>query len=280
MVRNLLKADFPVTVWNRSRPGIEECLSAGASEAGSPREVAEASDIVITMVTDSPDVEQVALGPGGILEAARTGLVHIDMSTISPEVTREVARKLASKGAAMLDAPVSGGDKGAIEGTLSIMVGGEADVFQRCLPVFQAMGKRITHQGPHGSGQACKLCNQIVVALNLLAVSECMVFAQKQGLNLGKMLEAVGGGAASSWGLVNLGPRMAQRDFAPGFMVKLQQKDLRLALEAAAQGTLPLPGTALTHQLFRVVEALGGGDLGTQALVTALEQMGQLEVKG
>lgn len=280
MVKNLLKSGFPVTVWNRSRPGIDECVAAGASEAGSPSEVASRSEVVITMVTDSPDVEQVVLGEGGVIEGVRPGAVVIDMSTISPQVTRGIAERLREKGVRMLDAPVSGGDKGAIEGTLSIMVGGDASTFEECLPIFQAMGKRITHLGPNGAGQTCKLCNQIVGAINLLAVSECLVFAQRQGIDLEKMLEAVGGGAAHSWGLVNLGPKMAKRDFAPGFMVKLQQKDLRLALEAAAQGNLPLPGTALAHQLFRAVEASGGGDLGTQALVLALEKLGEVKVGG
>jgi 3-hydroxyisobutyrate dehydrogenase len=180
----------------------------------------------------------------------------------------------------MLDAPVSGGEKGAIEGTLSIMVGGEREAFERALPVFEAMGKKIVHVGPSGMGQTVKLCNQIAGALNLLAMAEALVFGASMGVDLEKMVDAVGAGAASSWAIVNLAPKVLQRDFSPGFMVKLQQKDLRLALEAAAEENLPLPGTALVNQLFRAVEADGQGDLGTQAIVLALEKLSRVKVGG
>ena len=279
MAMNLLKAGFDVTVWNRTAARAEELAAEGARVAGSPREVAEASEVIITIVTDSPDVEAVILGEDGVIHGAKPGSIVIDMSTISPDVTREIARQLKEREIEMLDAPVSGGDKGAIEGTLSIMVGGEADVFERALPVFRAMGKTFTHVGSNGAGQTVKLCNQITGAINLLAVSEALVFAAKSGVDLKKMLQAVGGGAASSWMVQNLGPRMVNGDFEPGFMVRLQQKDLRLALEDARRMNLPLPATALVNQLFMAVEAAGQGDRGTQALVTVLERLAEVEAR-
>jgi 2-hydroxy-3-oxopropionate reductase len=279
MAKNLLKAGYALSVWDRVRPGIDELVGAGAEAGSCARDVAERSDVVITMVTDSPDVEQVALGPDGIIEAARPGLVMIDMSTISPEVTRLVAARLAESGAAMLDAPVSGGDQGAIAGTLSIMVGGEKETFERCKPIFEAMGRNIVYCGPNGAGQTVKLCNQIVVALNNLAMCEALVFAAKQGIAPGTMLQAVTAGAGASWALSNLAPRIVGRDFRPGFKVAHQQKDLRLALEAADRATLPLPGTALVHHLFSAVEAEGLGEEGTQSLVKALEELGKVTVR-
>ena len=279
MARNLMTAGYSLTVWNRSQPGIEELAREGASPASSPQEVARQSDVVITMVTDSPDVEEVALGPNGIIEGARPGLVHIDMSTISPTVTRRIASRLAERGIEMLDAPVSGGDTGARAGTLSIMVGGNEETFGRCRPVFAVLGRTIVHCGPNGAGQTVKLCNQIVVALNNLAMCEALVFAAKAGVDSRRMLEAVGAGAASSWALLNLAPRILDRDFRPGFKVTHQQKDLRLALEAAGQQASPLPGTSLAHQLFAAVEAEGLGAEGTQALVIALEKLAGVEVR-
>jgi len=278
MARNLLKAGYHLTVWNRSQPGIDELAREGASPAASPEDVAHQSDIVITMVTDSADVEQVALGPGGIIEGGRPGLVHVDMSTISPAVTRRIASSLAEKGIEMLDAPVSGGETGAQAGTLSIMVGGKEETLQRCRPVLEALGRTIVHCGPSGAGQTVKLCNQIVVALNNLAMCEALVFAAKAGVDTRRMLEAVGAGAASSWALLNLAPRILDRDFRPGFKVAHQQKDLRLALEAAEQQAVPLPGTSLVHQLFAAVEAEGLSAEGTQALVKALEKLAGAEV--
>jgi 3-hydroxyisobutyrate dehydrogenase len=279
MARNLLKAGFSLTVWNRSRPGIDELVAEGAAEASGPREVAERSDVVITMVSDSPDVEQVALGPGGIIEGARPGLVMVDMSTISPDVTRRIAARLAEKGVEMLDAPVSGGDKGAIAGTLSIMVGGSEATLERCRPVLEAMGQTITYCGPSGAGQTVKLCNQIVGGLNNLAMCEALVFAAKAGVNLRTMIEAVSGGACTSWAIQNLAPKVVERDFAPGFKVAHQQKDLRLALDEADDRSLPLPGTSLVHQLFAAVEADGLGGEGIQSLVKALEKLAGVTVE-
>jgi 3-hydroxyisobutyrate dehydrogenase len=279
MARNLLKAGYPLTVWNRSQPGIEELIRDGASPGSSPEDVARHSDVIITIVTDSPDVEKVALGPKGIIEGGRSGLVHIDMSTISPAVTRRIASRLAEKGIEMLDAPVSGGDTGAQAGTLSIMVGGKEETFQRCRPIFEVLGRTVVHCGPSGAGQTVKLCNQIVVALNNLAMCEALVFATKAGVDTQRMLEAVGAGAASSWALLNLAPRILARDFRPGFKVAHQQKDLRLALETAEQEAIPLPGTSLVHQLFAAVEAEGLSAEGTQALVKALEKLAGAEVR-
>jgi 3-hydroxyisobutyrate dehydrogenase len=279
MARNLLKAGYPLTVWNRSQPAIEELVGDGASPGSSPENVAHQSDVIITIVTDSPDVEKVALGPKGIIEGGRPGLVHVDMSTISPAVTRRIASRLAEKGVEMLDAPVSGGDTGAQAGTLSIMVGGKEETFQRCRPIFEVLGRTIVHCGPNGAGQTVKLCNQIVVALNNLAMCEALVFATKAGVDTRRMLEALGAGAASSWALLNLAPRVLARDFRPGFKVAHQQKDLRLALETAEQQAVPLPGTSLVHQLFAAIEAEGLGAEGTQALVKALEKLASVEVR-
>ncbi|MBO2521633.1 MAG: 2-hydroxy-3-oxopropionate reductase [Firmicutes bacterium] len=278
MARNLLRAGYSLTVYNRSRGPVDELAAEGAAPAGSPAELAAESDVIITIVTDSPDVEEVIAGERGVIHGARPGSAVIDMSTISPKVARELAARLAQKGVAMLDAPVSGGDKGAREGTLSIMVGGDREVFESCLPVLEAMGKTIVHVGENGMGQTVKLCNQIICSLNLLAVAEGLAFAAKAGADLEKVLQVVTRGAAGSWMLENLGPKMVAGDYAPGFMVKLQQKDLRLALEAAAEAGMPLPGTALVQQLFRHVEAKGFGSEGTQALVKALEALGDVRV--
>ena len=278
MARNLLAAGYPLTVWNRSRPGIDELVGQGAAEGAGPKDVAERSDVVITMVSDSPDVEGVALGPGGIIESGRAGLAHVDMSTISPAVTRRIAARLREAGVEMLDAPVSGGEPGAINATLSIMVGGPEATFERCRPIFEAMGRTIVHCGPSGSGQTVKLCNQIAGAVNNLAMCEALLFAAGMGVDPRKMLEAVSAGAATSWAIQNLAPKVLARDFRPGFKVAHQQKDLRLALEAADEQHLPLPGVALAHQLFAALEAEGLGGEGVQALAKTLEKLAGVQV--
>jgi 3-hydroxyisobutyrate dehydrogenase len=280
MCKNLIEAGFPLTVWNRSRPGIDTVVGYGAAAAGSPREVAERSEIIITMVTDSPDVRQVILGEQGVIHGVKRDAVVIDMSTISPAVTREIAAALKMKAVHMLDAPVSGGEKGAVDGTLSIMVGGEESIFQRCLPVLQAMGKTIVSVGPTGSGQVVKLCNQVAGAIHLQSMCETLALAVRAGVDPHRMLEAVTAGAAGSWMLSNLAPRILRGDLNPGFMVKLQQKDLRLIMETADDLHLPLPATGLVNQLFRAVEADGHGDLGTQALITVMEKLANLRVTG
>lgn len=278
MAKNLLKAGFSVSAYNRSEGPRAELDAAGAQIVTTPADAARGAEIVITMVNDSPDVEAVILGADGVIEGAAPGTIVIDMSTISPAVTRDIGAVLAEKGVRMIDAPVSGGDTGAIAGTLSIMAGGDAADLERARPVLEAMGKRIVHCGPLGAGQTVKLCNQITVSVTNLAVCEALVFAGKNGVDPAKMIEALSAGAAGSWQLSNLGPKMIRRDFAPGFKVKLQRKDLRLALETAGQTAAALPALALVSQLFAAADAAGLAEEGTQALLKALEGLNGLTV--
>ncbi|MEO8456987.1 MAG: NAD(P)-dependent oxidoreductase [Chloroflexota bacterium] len=280
MALNLLRAGYPLAVWNRSAPGIAALVEEGATSAGNARGVAERSDVVITMVGYAEDVEHVALGPGGIAEGAHPGLIHIDMSTIAPDVTRRIAAKLSRKGVEMLDAPVSGGEPGAIGGTLSIMAGGNEATFAQCLPLFEAMGKKIVYCGPSGSGQVVKLCNQVIVGLNNLAVCEALLLCVRSGVDPRAMLDAVGAGAASSWAVYNLAPKMLDRDFRAGFKVEHQLKDLRYAITTAGETSTPLPGTMLVHELFAILERDGIGGEGTQALIKALEGLAGTTVEG
>jgi 3-hydroxyisobutyrate dehydrogenase len=282
MARNLLRAGFDLSVATRT-PGKAEKFAAENSSLGqvkaanTPAEVAAASEVIVTMVTDSPDVVAVAQGSDGVFAAAKPGSIIIDMSTISPQITRELAEEAKAKGLFWLDAPVSGGEKGAIEGTLTIMVGGEAESLERARPVLNAMGKRITHFGPAGNGQSAKLCNQIMTAVNLLSVCEALTFGAKAGLDLATLHQALTGGAANSWALEVLGKKMIERDFKPAFMVRLQQKDLRLVLDAANANHTSLPTASLAHQLLAAVEAEGRGDDGTQSLLRIFERLAGLE---
>jgi 3-hydroxyisobutyrate dehydrogenase len=276
MAGHILKAGYPVTVYNRTRSKTRSLEADGAAVAASPREVAANSRMIITMVSDSPDVQEVVAGPEGVLDGIRSGSVVMDMSTISPQVERDLDRQLRAKGCALVDAPVSGGDVGAQNATLAIMAGGDREAFDRAVPIFETMGKTITYCGPVGSGQLTKLCNQILVAVTLMGVSEALVFAGKNGLDQRVMVEAVKGGAAGSWQLSNLAPRVVNRDFAPGFMVDLIQKDLRLVMESGAAAQAALPATSLVNQLFRTSQARGEGLEGTQALVKVLEQLAGL----
>jgi len=282
MARNLLKAGFSLNVATRT-PGKADKFASENSPLGevkavtTPAEVASLSEIIVTMVTDSPDVVAVARGGQGVFAGSKPGSIIIDMSTISPQVTRELAEEARSKGLFWLDAPVSGGEKGAIEGTLTIMVGGDAEALKRARPALDAMGKRITHFGPAGSGQSAKLCNQIMTAVNLMAVCEALTFGAKAGLDLATLHQALTGGAANSWALEVLGKKMIDRDFKPAFMVKLQQKDLRLVLDAAGANHTSLPAASLAHQLLAVVEAEGRGDDGTQSLLRVFEKMAGLK---
>jgi 3-hydroxyisobutyrate dehydrogenase len=279
--RNLIKAGFALTVATRT-PGKAEKFATENASLGAvravetPAEVASMSEIIITMVTDSPDVAAVARGEQGIFAMARPGTIIIDMSTISPQVTRELAAEAKTKGLFWLDAPVSGGEKGAIEGTLTIMVGGEVEALERARPVLEAMGKRITHFGEVGNGQSAKLCNQIMTAVNMLSVCEALTFGAKAGLDLATLHQALTGGAANSWSLEVLGKKMIERDFKPAFMVRLQQKDLRLVLDAASANHTPLPAASLASQMFAAVEAEGRGDDGTQSLVRIFERLAGL----
>ena len=273
MARNLVKAGFPLTVWNRTRAKADALAKDGVRVAATPRELARDVDVLVVMVTNSPDVEAVLFGKDGAIEGARSGQLWIDMSTISPEVERSVAERGATKGVRTLDAPVSGGEIGAIEARLSIMVGGdEADV-ARAMPVFGALGKTIVHVGPHGAGQVVKLANQIAVVLNNLGVSEALVFAAAHGIDLEKTRQVIAGGAGSSWAMQNYAPKILAGDFRPGFMIDLQQKDLRLVLEAAFTKHLALPGAALTHERYSALQRDGGGREGNHALIRAIEQL-------
>lgn len=278
MARNLLKAGFELRVWNRTAARMDELAAEGAVPTGGPAELAAASDIVITCVSDTPDVEAVLLGAGGAIEGLRPGALAIDMSTISPQATKDIAAKLADKGVHMLDAPVSGGSEGAAKGTLSIMVGGDAADLERAMPAFQAMGKTITHVGASGAGQTVKLVNQILVVGNMLAAAEALLFAQAGGVDVQKALAAVVGGAAGSWMLSNRGPQVLNRDWRPGFTIDLQQKDIRLVLSAADQLGVPLPATSLIFQLYRTLQAQGLGAEGNHALIKALEHLAGFEV--
>ncbi len=280
MSRNLVNAGYELKVFNRSdRTIVKEVVKLGATRVSSPKEAAEGSDITITIVTDTPDVQEVILGENGAIEGAQSGSVVIDMSTISPKATQEMAEGLLEKGVNMLDAPVSGGDKGAIEGTLSIMLGGAEDVFNECLPVLEVMGGKITLIGDNGAGQMTKLCNQIAVSVTNLATAEALMLGAKAGLNLDNMLAAISGGAAGSWQMTNLAPRVLKGDFDPGFMVKLQQKDLKLVIEAANELGLSLPGVSLAHQAFNIVEGAGFAADGTQALIKAYERQAGVEAR-
>lgn len=273
MVNNLLKAGYNVAVHSRTKSKADHLINNGATWHDTPANFASDVECIITIVPDSPDVERVYLADDGIIHAIKPDTICIDMSTVSPEMAKIVAAKLAEKNTHFLDAPVSGGKTGAEAGTLAIMVGGDAKTLEQATPVLNAVGKKIVHCGPVGNGQLTKLCNQLICGLNLLAVSEAMVFAQKLGLDLNVMLDAVSSGAAGSWAVDNLGRRMANRDFEPMFMIDLQQKDLKIALDTAYAEHIPLPGTSLVQQLLASNQAAGEGKKGTQALVQTLERL-------
>ena len=279
MARNLVKAGFQVSVYNRTKYKAEQLAQEGARKTETLREIAEVSSIIIIIVSDTPDVEDLILGKTGLIEYVKPDSVIVDMSTISAQKTQEIAIRLGEKNIQMLDAPVSGGEQGAVDGTLSIMVGGDTKTFKRCLPILEAVGKNIVHVGTNGAGQTVKLINQILVVGNLNAVAEALVFAQKQGVDLMRTIDAVKAGAAGSWQLANLAPRIVQRDFQPGFMIDLMQKDLRLVMEAAESKQVSLPVTSLVYQFFRSLQAAGEGKSGTQALVKVMELLSGTEVR-
>jgi 2-hydroxy-3-oxopropionate reductase len=273
MARNLLKAGFPLTVWNRSRGRIDELAAEGARAASSARELAAASDVVITIVPDSPDVEAVLLGADGVMAGARPGLLVIDMSTISPAVTRRLHADVAARGCRMLDAPVSGGDVGAKAGTLSIMVGGTREDFDAAQPVLAAMGRTITHCGPAGSGQLVKACNQIVIAVVLSGISEGLVFAQHAGVPADVLIPVLQGGSARTQMMELRGARMAAHEFTPGFKASFHRKDLRIALETAREMGLSLQFTSQVADMFNRLVERGQGDLDNSAVFTIVEEM-------
>jgi 2-hydroxy-3-oxopropionate reductase len=279
MAKNLLKAGHGLVVHNRSQAAVQELVGLDAKSASSPAAVAREADIVILMLPNSPDVELVALGPQGLIGGARSGQTIVDMSTISPIVTKKVGAALADKGVRMLDAPVSGGEKGAIDGALSIMVGGDAAVFKEMLPIFQAMGKTITHLGPLGAGGFTKLANQIIVAVNLTGLAEALVLAAKAGLDIELTLKALGGGLANSRCLEQKAPNYLAHEFKPGFKIDLHYKDLGLIMDTARALGVPVPTTAIVQELFSALRVRGGGGLDHSGIVTLLEHLAGVEVR-
>ena len=275
MAKHLIEAGYPLYVHSRSRASVDALVSAGAIAAASPADVARAAQVIITMLPDTPDVELVLTGPDGVLSAIQSGAIVIDMSSISPAATERLAILTAAKGASMLDAPVSGGEIGAINATLSIMVGGDAATFQRAQPILAAMGnpERIIHIGRSGAGQLCKICNQVAIGGALAGVSEAFALAQKAGVDAGRVRQALLGGFAASKVLEVHGERMLTDNYKPGFRTKLYQKDLRLAAEAAAANGVAMPTTALVAQLVNALVASGGADLDYSAIGTVLFKM-------
>ena len=279
MARNLVKAGFSLVVHNRSHAAVEELMREGARAAASPQEVAAQSDIVILMLPDSPDVELVVTGKAGVFEGARRGMLLIDMGTSSPTLARNLAHEGAERGIDVLDAPVSGGEVGAINATLSIMVGGSESALKRALPVFQAMGKNIVHIGDAGAGQVAKAANQLIVGLTIEAVSEALVLAAKAGVDPAQVRQALLGGFAQSRVLDLHGQRMLERNFKAGARVRTQFKDLGIALALGKECGVPLPATAQVHEMYNAMLAAGQGDLDHSSLVTVIEQMAQTRVK-
>jgi 2-hydroxy-3-oxopropionate reductase len=280
MARNLLKAGYRLVVHSRSRGPVQELVALGARAASTPKAVAGEVECLITMLPNSPDVELVALAPNGIIESAREGLIFVDMSTISPMVSQKIAEALAPKGVRMLDAPVSGGEKGAIEGTLSIMVGGEKSVFDQVLPVFQALGRTITHLGPVGAGGFTKLANQIIVAVNLTAIAEALTLAAKAGLDRALTINALAGGLAGSRCLDQKTPNYLAGSYTPGFKIDLHYKDLGLIFETGRALGVPLPTTAVVQELFNALRVKGRGGLDHSGVITLLEELAGVKVPG
>ena len=278
MAKNLMEVGYDLVVHNRSPEKTEELAEEGATAAGSPREVAEGCDVVITMLPDSPQVEEVLAGEGGVFEGVRDGALVVDMSTISPVVTENLASKANEKGASLLDAPVSGGDVGAIEGTLSIMVGGSEEDFERARPLFEVMGKTVTHVGPTGAGQVTKAANQIVVALTIEAVSEALVLGSKGGVSPEKILDVLGGGLAGNKVMEVKREKFLSHTFKPGFRSELHHKDLRIALAAGREYGVALPVTAIVDQMLLMMERKGWGGEDHSALLKVIEDLSQHEI--
>jgi 2-hydroxy-3-oxopropionate reductase len=278
MAQNILNAGFPLVVHNRSRAAVDELAAAGAQAAYSPAEVAGQVDVVFTNLPDSPDVEQVALGPDGILSGAQPGLIFVDNSTIKPAVARQIADGLGEKGVISLDAPVSGGDIGAREGTLTIMVGGDRAALTRVMPVMQAVGSSITHIGGPGAGQIAKVANQIMVAAQMVAMGELLILAQKAGADPQKVVEAIRGGAAQCWALDVKPGRLFAGNRAPGFKAYMQAKDLAIVMETAREYGVPLPAAAVNTQLFDAMLAMGMAELDNSAVIGVIEALADLKL--
>ena len=279
MCGHIMARGYRTTVFNRTREKALTLIEKGAAWVDCPREVAETSDVLFTMVGFPDDVREVYFGKGGILEGVRQGVVVIDMTTTEPSLAEEIYAAAKVRGAFAVDAPVSGGDVGARNAALSIMTGGDREVVDAMQPILATMGKNIVYQGPAGSGQHTKMCNQIVIAGTMIGVCESLIYGFKAGLDLPTMLSSIQGGAARCWALDNLAPRILRRDFAPGFFVNHFIKDMGIALKESARMGLSLPGLALVHQLYLAVKAQGHGRGGTQALTLALEQMSQTVIQ-
>jgi 2-hydroxy-3-oxopropionate reductase len=273
IARNILQAGFPVIVHNRSQGAVQELVAEGAKSAASPAEVAAQVDVVFTNLPDTPDVLRVAVGAGGVIESAHPGLVFVDNSTIKPAAARQIAAVLAKKGVLSLDAPVSGGDIGARNATLTIMVGGPAEALERVMPVFQAMGKTVTHVGEAGAGQIAKAANQIMVAAQMVAMAELLIFARKAGADPQKVVEAIRAGAAQCWTLDVKPPRLFTGNRSPGFKAKMQAKDLAIILETAREYGIPLPSAAVDAQLFNAMLEMGMAELDNSAVLGVIEAL-------
>lgn len=280
MARRLVAAGYDVVVFNRSSPSLTELVAAGASAADSVRDLAARCDVVITMLPDTPDVEAVVLGGDGVLEAVRPGALLIDMSTIAPATAVRIAARAKAMGVEALDAPVSGGEQGAINGTLSIMCGGGEAGVERARPVFSHLGSRVVHVGGPGAGQVVKACNQVVVGITLQAMAEALVLGAKAGVEPQAIVNALLGGAARCWALEVRGPSVLRRDFKPGFRSRLHHKDLGLALSTGAEFEVALPLTSLVHECFGALKASGRGDLDHSALITLVEDLACFQVNG
>jgi 3-hydroxyisobutyrate dehydrogenase len=277
MCRHVLAAGYPVVAYNRTPARLEPLRELGATVAGSPADVAAQSDVVFTIVGYPADVRQVTLGEQGTLSTARPGTVLVDMTTSEPSLAREIDAAARARGVHAVDAPVSGGDVGAREARLSIMIGGDPEVVAAIRPLFEVMGKTIVHHGPAGAGQHTKMVNQILIATNMIGVCEALLYGYRAGLDLERVLQSVGSGAAGSWSLNNLGPRMIARRFEPGFFVEHFLKDMRIALEESRRMGLALPGLALAEQLYCAVAAQGHARDGTHALILALAQLSAID---
>ena len=279
MARNILKAGFDLTVHNRSRESVRELVGEGAHEAYSPKEVAQQVDVVFTNLPDSPDVELVALGGVGIFEGAHRGLIFVDNSTIKPANTKMIGKRLAEEGVTMLDAPVSGGDIGAKNGTLTIMVGGPAEALEKIMPVLRSVGQRITHVGGLGDGQIAKAANQIMVAAQMVAMGELLIFAQKAGADPEKVVDAIRGGAAGCWALENKPQRLFAGERQPGFKAYMQAKDLGIVMDTAREYGVPLPSTAVNTQLFNAMLEMGMRELDNSAVLGVIEKLAGEELQ-
>ena len=273
MARNIIKAGFPIVIHNRSRKAVKELVEAGAVEAFSPVEVAQQSEIVFTNLPDSTDVEMVALGPEGLIEGVREGMVYVDNSTIKPATARQIALEFETRGVYSLDAPVSGGDIGAKQGTLTVMVGGKLEGLEIAMPVLKAIGKTITHVGEAGSGQIAKAANQIMVAAQMVAMGELLIFAKKAGADSQKVVDAIKGGAAQCWTLDNKPPRLLSGNREPGFKAYMQAKDLGIVMDTAREYGVPLPAAAIHTQLFNAMLEMGMSELDNSAVIGVIEQL-------